>query len=142
MKFDVNSTKILTPTKVELNVLRVSSFGPSFYIHNNGGNPHNYGYEGWKLTLLNNKRFKPSEIPYLRGMSFIITDSFTTFFIRCYAVQREREGYDVDHGDYTTLVCQDVANGEFLEGAERTNRYKMIFDPNFKGQLPELDNSL
>ena len=144
MKFDKNSAQILTPAKFELDSLQIRSYGASFYNHNYGNNNEYDRYE-WKLDLKDGGTFKDAEVPYVRGMSFIITDSFTTFLVRCYAVERRDEVRGCcgkNTGKAFSLVCEDVSNGEFLEGAKRTDTYKMIFDYNYKGKLPELDNSL
>lgn len=142
MKFDVTSAQILTPAKIEIDSLRIRSYGASFYDHNYGHQDFYAEYE-WKLDLKDGMKFKASEVPYLRGMSFIITDLFTTFLVRCYTVEKIECSDGCGKGDkYFSLTCQDVDNIEFLEGAKRTDTYIDIFNPNFKGQLPELDNTL
>lgn len=131
MKFDLESAKIFTPKNVELGILSINQPGEAFFNHNN---KLCYSTD-WILEL--DGTFKDSEVPYIRSMAFKITDSFTTFFVLCYAVKKD--DYNTRCDKYKYLVCHDVDNLEFLERAERTDKYSMIFDHDFKGKLPPLE---
>ena len=132
MKFDLQSARILTPKNVELDMLSIYEPGAGYVMHNFRKSDSN---KDWYLEL--DGTFKHCEVPYLRGMVFKITDSFTQFFVLCYSVKK------VDYGDkagkYKYLICHDVDNIEFLEHAARTDKYIKVFEPG--GELPPLEET-